>query len=96
MDGFGVALPRLGVKGGEDFEFELGAPLRLRLYDQEPLQRAQDYGRLRRQDWDERSDFAQVVRHLRIGRRGEPRHGPRHHERHPSRVRRGRPYGGTE
>jgi hypothetical protein len=68
LDGFAVAFPRLGVKGGDEFEFELGAPLRLRLLDQEPLQQEQDYGRLRRQDWDERSDFAQVVRALRIGR----------------------------
>jgi hypothetical protein len=69
MDGFGVAFPRLGVKGGDEFEFELGAPLRVRFLDSEPLQLAQDYGgRLRRQDWDERSDFAQILRNLRIGR----------------------------
>lgn len=68
LDGFAVAFPRLGVKGGDEFEFELGAPLRLRLLDQEPLQLEQDYGRLRRQDWDERSDFAQILRELRIGR----------------------------
>jgi hypothetical protein len=69
MDIFGVVLPRLGVKGGEDFEFELGAPLRLRLLDQEPSQTEQDHGgRLRRQDWDERSDFGQILRGLRIGR----------------------------
>lgn len=69
MDGFAVAFPRLAVRGGDEFEFELGAPLRLRFLDQEPLQTAEDYGgRLRRQDWDERSDFAQVLRNLRIGR----------------------------
>ncbi|HYO65058.1 MAG TPA: hypothetical protein VEU33_03160 [Archangium sp.] len=69
MDGWGVAFPRLGVKGGDEFEFELGAPLRLRFLDQEPQQLEQDYGgRLRRQDWDERSDFAQILRNLRIGR----------------------------
>ncbi|KFA87309.1 hypothetical protein [Archangium violaceum] len=69
MDGFGVVLPRLGVKGGDEFEFELGAPLRLRVLDQEPRQLEQDYGgRLRRQDWDERSDFGQILRNLRIGR----------------------------
>ncbi|HYO52207.1 hypothetical protein [Archangium sp.] len=68
MDVFGVAFPRLAVKGGEDFEFELGAPLRLRLLDQEPLQTEQDYGRLRRQDWDELSDFGQILRDLRVGR----------------------------
>lgn len=71
MDVFGVALPRLRVEGGEDFEFELGAPLRLRLLDLEPPQEEQerDYsGRLRRQDWDERSDLGQILRELRIGR----------------------------
>jgi hypothetical protein len=69
MDGFAVAFPRLGVKGGEEFEFELGAPLRVRLLDQDPAQLAEDYGgRLRRQDWDELSDFGQLLRQLRIGR----------------------------
>jgi hypothetical protein len=69
MDVFAVALPSLGVKGGEEFEFELGAPLRIRLLDQEPMQKEQDYGGwLRRQDWDERSDFGQLLRNLRIGR----------------------------
>ncbi|MGZ3460335.1 MAG: hypothetical protein ACXU86_17750 [Archangium sp.] len=73
MDVFGVVDPRLGVNGGEDFEFQLGAPLRLRLLDQEPAQRAQDYGgRLRRQDWDERSDFGQVLHDLRLGRDDGP------------------------
>ncbi|WP_257453661.1 hypothetical protein [Archangium lipolyticum] len=69
VDVFGFAFPRLGVRGGEEFEFELGAPLRLRLLDQEPVQARPDYGGyLRREDWDERSDFAQVLRSLRIGR----------------------------
>lgn len=69
MDVFGVASPRLHVSGGDEFEFELGASLRLRLLDQEPLQLEQDHGgRLRRQDWDERSDFGQILRNLRIGR----------------------------
>jgi hypothetical protein len=67
LDGFLIARPRLGVTGGEEFEFELGAPLRLRLLDQEPLQSEQDFGKLRRQDWDEPSDYAQVLRSLRIG-----------------------------
>jgi len=69
MDGFGVVFPRLGVKGGEEFEFELGAPLRLRLLDSEPSQLEGDHGgRLRREDWDELSDFGQLVRELRVGR----------------------------
>jgi hypothetical protein len=69
MDGFGVVLPRLSVRGGEDFGFELGAALRLRLLDLEPLRTEEDHGgRLRREDWDERSDFGQILRELRIGR----------------------------
>jgi hypothetical protein len=68
LDGMAVALPRLGVSGGEEFEFELGAPLRLRMLDQEPKQAELDYGgRLRREDWDEASDFGQILRHLRVG-----------------------------
>jgi hypothetical protein len=68
LDGFAYAMPQLGVDGGEDFEFVLGAPLRFRLLDEEPLQQAGDHGAyLRREDWDERSDFGQVVRRLRIG-----------------------------
>jgi hypothetical protein len=69
MDLFGVAVPRLAVKGGDEFEFELSAPLRLRLTDGEPVQAEPDYGgRLRRQDWDELSDFGQVLHALRVGR----------------------------
>ncbi|MFY0581769.1 hypothetical protein ACN28S_52590 [Cystobacter fuscus] len=69
MDGFVVVFPRLGVKGGEEFEFEMGAPLRLRLLDTEPSQVDADHAaRLRRQDWDELSDFGQLVRELRVGR----------------------------
>jgi hypothetical protein len=67
LDGFLIARPRLGVTGGDEFEFEVGAPLRLRLLDQEPLQSEQDYGKLRREDWDEPSDYFQVLRTLRIG-----------------------------
>src|SRR5690242_10926128 len=63
QDLFGYAYPSLGVDGGEDFAFMLGAPLRFRLLDKEPKQKDQDYGAwLRREDWDERSDYGQVVR----------------------------------
>ncbi|WP_324291516.1 MULTISPECIES: hypothetical protein [Corallococcus] len=68
QDLFAYAYPSLGVDGGEDFAFMLGAPLRFRLLDNAPAQKDQDYGAwLRRQDWDERSDYGQVVRLLRIG-----------------------------
>ncbi|MFL5321027.1 MAG: hypothetical protein ACJ790_15315 [Myxococcaceae bacterium] len=67
-DFFGVALPLIGFDGGEDFGFELGAPLRLRFFDDPPEQKSQDFGHvLRRQDWDEPSDFGQILRELRIG-----------------------------
>ncbi|RYZ35799.1 MAG: hypothetical protein EOO71_34150 [Myxococcaceae bacterium] len=68
QDLFAYAYPSLGVDGGEDFAFMLGAPLRFRLLDNAPEQKDEDYGAwLRRQDWDERSDYGQVVRLLRIG-----------------------------
>lgn len=74
QDLFAFAFPQLGVDGGEDFEFMLGAPLRFRVLDAEPKQTANDYGaHLRREDWDERSDFGQVVRLLRIGEEGRGR-----------------------
>lgn len=70
-DLFGVGLPLIGFDGGEDFGFELGAPLRLRIFDDPPEQRAEDFGGfLRGRDWDERSDFGQVLRELRIGSDG--------------------------
>ena len=69
MDAFAVVFPRLGVTGGDEFEFELGAPLRLRLLDSEPKQDPGDYGGLlRHQDWDDTSDFGQLLRSLRVGR----------------------------
>ncbi len=67
MDGFGVVSPRLGVQGGDEFEFELGADLRLRFFDLAPLAERDFGGRLRREDWDETSDFGQVLHNLRIG-----------------------------
>jgi hypothetical protein len=68
MDGYAVVFPRIGVSGGEEFEFELGAPLRLHLLDREPLTDVPDYGLLRGRDWDELSDIGQVVHTLRVGR----------------------------
>lgn len=68
QDLFSVATPLIAVTSGEDFAFELGAPLRLRVFDDPPEQRAQDHGGvLRSEDWDERSDFGQILRELRIG-----------------------------
>ncbi len=57
--------------GGDDFGFELGAELRLRVFDDPPAQAQQDYGGvLRRADWDETSDFGQIIRLLRLGQPG--------------------------
>lgn len=68
QDLFAVVTPIMSVDTGEDFGFELGAPLRLRLLDGAPEQRDLDYGGvLRREDWDERSDFGQLLRSVRIG-----------------------------
>ncbi|MCI0573465.1 MAG: hypothetical protein L0Y66_22200 [Myxococcaceae bacterium] len=68
MDVFAVALPVLAFDGGPEVGLELGAPLRLRLLDGAPLQRGDDVGGwLRREDWDERSDFGQLLRSLRVG-----------------------------
>lgn len=72
QDIFAQALPIARVEHGESFTLELGAPLRFRLLDAEPKQAAQDFsGHLRRQDWDTMSDYAQVLRVLRIGREEE-------------------------
>lgn len=68
QDMFVNVLPILAVDTGDQFGFELGAVLRLRVFDDTPAQRADDYGRfLRREDWDERSDFGQILRELRLG-----------------------------
>ncbi|MFZ5468276.1 MAG: hypothetical protein ACOZIN_02465 [Myxococcota bacterium] len=69
QDLFGHATPVLAFDGGEDFAFELGATLRLRVFDDPPEQRPNDYGQLlRREDWDQTSDYGQLIRELRIGK----------------------------
>jgi hypothetical protein len=68
QDLFLVGLPILAFDGGADFGLELGAALRLRVFDDPPSQRADDHGGiLRREDWDTLSDFGQVLRELRVG-----------------------------
>lgn len=60
--------PILAVDTGDAFGFELGGVLRLRAFDDSPAQRDTDYGGvLRGADWDERSDFGQVLRELWLG-----------------------------
>lgn len=71
QDLYGIATPLLGFDGGEDFGLEIGAALRLRVFDDPPHQQASDFGGiLRRSDWDETSDFGQLLRELRIGKDG--------------------------
>ena len=67
QDAFIDLRPILGISIGEDFGIEVGAQFRLRLIDNEPAQRAGDIGgALRRADWDEASDFGQILRSLTI------------------------------
>ncbi|MGA9525331.1 MAG: hypothetical protein WBV82_27985, partial [Myxococcaceae bacterium] len=73
QDLFIVAAPSLSFDGGSDFGLELGAPLRLRVFDDPPQQHSRDHWNvLRREDWDETSDFGQVLRELRIGAEASP------------------------
>lgn len=68
MDGFASLSPMFGIDAGDDFDGELGATFNLRLIDSEPIQRGDDIGGLlRRKDWDEGSDFGQILKRIRIG-----------------------------
>src|SRR5258708_35762400 len=68
QDLFAIATPLMSIDAGDEFAFELGANLRLRVFDDPPLQRAGDIaGVLRGADWREPSDFGQILRELRIG-----------------------------
>ncbi len=58
--------PRAGVERTDAFALDLAAPLRLRLDDADDTR-----FRLRREDWDERSDYGQVLERLAIGKDGD-------------------------
>jgi hypothetical protein len=61
--------PIVGIDVGDSFGIEVGAEFRLRLIDETPGQRADDIGGvLRGADWDEASDFGQILRSLRISK----------------------------
>ena len=63
--------PIVGIDVGEDFGVEVGATFRLRLIDDAPNQRAGDIGGvLRRADWDEASDFGQILRSVHVNQPG--------------------------
>lgn len=67
--------PVIAFSVGEDFTIELGPTFRFRLADFPPDNRATDIGSfLRGPDWDELSDFGQVLQQLRIGRETGPFH----------------------
>jgi hypothetical protein len=64
---FGVR-PMLGMSVSEVFSIQLGPLVRLRLIDTAPLDRGLDFGGVvRRQDWDQRGDFGELLQSLRIG-----------------------------
>jgi hypothetical protein len=65
LDGYLGVHPMAGVAVGDDFSLQLGAALRLRVLDGAPG----DSGRvLRAADWDEVSDFGQLLEDLSLGR----------------------------
>lgn len=73
QDFFAELSPLISVIAGDDFSFSLGAPLRLRLFDAAPDQKDRDYGGiLRREDWDSRSDYGQLLQSLRVGNPNSP------------------------
>jgi len=73
FDGLAVARPLLSFEAGELFAAELGATFNLLILDAAPYNSGVELGGiLRRADWDELSDFGQILRHLRIGKDGGP------------------------
>lgn len=68
QDAFLTVRPLVGVSFGDPFTLEVGADLRLRVVDAPPLKAQPDYGGfLRREDWDELSDYGQLIQALRAG-----------------------------
>jgi hypothetical protein len=73
LDGFATLRPVLGLTADEDFAVELGPTFRLRVVDTAPGNRASDVGGvLRGADWDEPSDFLQILQALRIAPDASP------------------------
>lgn len=73
LDGFASLRPVLGFAVDDDFAIELGPTFRLRVVDTAPDNRASDFGGvLRRPDWDEASDFMQIIQSLRIAPDSSP------------------------
>lgn len=73
VDLFATVRPVAGFSVSDVFAIELGPTLRLRLIDTPPDNRSTDFGGvLRRPDWDEASDFGQILQSLRIGSDSSP------------------------
>jgi hypothetical protein len=60
MEGFAQVEPSFLINGGERFELNLTAPLRLRIL-------GGGNGVLRQEDWDELSDFGQILQSFQFG-----------------------------
>lgn len=73
LDGFVALRPVFSFTVGDDFTVEVGPTFRLRLIDRPPDNWATDFGGvLRRPDWDEASDFGQIIQALRIAPDSSP------------------------
>jgi hypothetical protein len=73
VDFFVALRPVAGFSVADAFALELGPTLRLRLIDSPPDNRSTDFGGvLRRPDWDEASDFGQILQSLRIASDASP------------------------
>lgn len=75
VDLMASAHPVIGLTIGEDFNLEFGPTFRFRLADFPSENRSSDVGGiLRGADWDELSDFGQILQEMRIGRETGPFH----------------------
>jgi hypothetical protein len=65
--------PLLSVQSGDLFSLDVAPMFHLLLLDDAPNDRNSAYGGLlRRNDWDEPSDFGQIIRNLRVGKLDGP------------------------
>lgn len=65
--------PMAGFSVGDDFSLQVSPTFRLRVTDSAPVNRTSDLGGvLRRADWDELSDFGQILGRLSAGRGSSP------------------------
>lgn len=71
QDGYFVLTPLAGLES-DNWSLELGARLRMRVFDAAPAQREGDLPlSIRHADWDEASDFGQLLRSVRFGNEGD-------------------------